>query len=354
MRKRKTLGVLFVVLGLLLVAVPPVSAGPTDVIKEFLIDVKPQTDGSLLIDYTINWCVLTNELGDLTYIYVGVPNRDYTIESYSGEFVTGAQTRNTGSESTVQLNLSKAFRAGDCFTAQFGISQRQMANKKEAEVSFQFIPGWFDDIAVEKMRITWHLPEDESLVHLIEPEPTIENHLAVWETSLQPGKKFTVNLLYAEEVFPDLKETAAPAPSTTSAEGGGGLDWFWISVIVVGAFVVLIVAFIIWTAIDDGGYDDGSYVGGYTGSSRSRSSYSGGLGSSSSTWKSSSSSRSSSRPTSSPSRSSGGSGSFGGRGSSCACVASSCACACACAGGGRAGCSRKGFDISSLLQRHVL
>jgi len=51
-----------------------------------------------------------------------------------------------------------------------------------------------------------------------------------------------------------------------------------------------------------------------------------------------------------PSRSGGGGGLFGGRGSSCACV-SSCACACACAGGGRAGCSRKGFDISGLLKK---
>ena len=45
----------------------------------------------------------------------------------------------------------------------------------------------------------------------------------------------------------------------------------------------------------------------------------------------------------------GGDGGFTGRGSSWACV-SSCACACACAGGGRAGCTEKGFGIRKMLK----
>jgi hypothetical protein len=353
MKKKRVFSAFLIALGLWLVAVIWASAaGPTDVIKEFLIDIKPQSDGSLQIDYTINWCVLTNELGDLTYIYVGVPNRNYAIVSYGGEFVTGAQPRNTGLESSVQLNLSKSFRAGDCFTAQFGINQQQIAHKKETEISYQFIPGWFDDIAVEKLRLTWQLPEDESLIHLIEPEPTLEGRLAVWETSLQPGEKFTVNLLYGEEVFPDFEEAAAPVPAGSS-EAEGGLGWFW-TILVIVLIIVVFIFLLVITGIDDSDYSSGSYIGGYSSSSRkSTPTYTGGLGSSSSARRSSSGSSSSRRPSSSSSRSTGGSGRFGGRGSSCACACVSCACACACAGGGRAGCSRKGFDIASLLKRRT-
>ena len=273
--------------------------------------------------------------------------------------------------------LVRSINANECATATFRIHQQGIAHldSTKGEIGFQFIPGWFDEVQIEHLQLTWHLPAESAQLKSISPEPkTRDATQAIWETVLQPGGKFTINLLYDQAAFPNYGKQATPiwplqgsGTKTESPpaiiEGGGGsninqnsqktadalLSGILPVSLVTCICILLLFIFIIMVLVSVISSGVRSYRGGGTiGTPRSssggpiiiplpRTSGSGGIFGGGGT-----------RSTP-PSRSGGGSGLFGGRGSSCACV--SCACACACAGGGRAGCSRKGFDISGLLKK---
>lgn len=348
----------------------------TDVIREYRVDLQPQDDGSLINTYIIKWCVLSNELGPLNDFYVGMPNEKYKVLDVSGD-ASNVRPANQGADTKVNVVLSRPINADECTTVTFRIHQQGIAQLDSAkgEVGFQFIPGWFDEIQVELLQLTWHLPAESALLKFVSPEPKSRDAVqAIWETSLKPGGKFTINLLYDQAAFPNFGKQSTPvwplqgsnaangSTSTTDESGAVNMDQTSLKTsdallggilpvsLVTCICLVLLFIFIILVIISVISSGVRSYRGGGTiGTPRTggggpiiipfpRSSTGGSIFGGSGT-----------RSTP-PSRSGGGGGLFGGRGSSCACV-SSCACACACAGGGRAGCSRKGFDISGLLKK---
>jgi len=355
----------------------------TDVIRDYRIDVLPQDDASLINTYTINWCVISDAAGPLTDINVSLPNSDYQIMDFSGDAST-VRSADQGAYSQVNVVLTKSINANECVTVTFRIHQLGLAHLDDAkgEIGFQFIPGWFDEVPVEHLQVTWHLPAESTQLKFLSPEPkTREPAQAVWETVLQPGGKLTLNLLYDKAAFPNYGQQSTPVWPLQGSGGSTETDTAAVAtdnggavapentvstaepllgIIPVGlttcvcAIIIFVVIILILVSILASGVR--SYTGGGTiGGSKpgggifggggpiflppSRSSGGGGIfgGGGGGTL---------SLP---PSRSGGGGGHFGGAGSSCACVA--CACACACAGGGRAGCSRKGFDISGLLKK---
>ncbi|MGB8644489.1 MAG: hypothetical protein WCF84_04580 [Anaerolineae bacterium] len=316
---------------------PRALAQQPDVIGQYSVHVTPRDDGTLAMEYRFsNYCAATDFPGDKPYLQVGVPNRNFDLVDWGPKSVPNSQTKVwvtsanalQGVNSQVQLNFNKQPLAGECWDLNFTINLREIAYAQGSdEVSFQFTPGWFDFAKINALTITWDLPGDRSLVHKTDPAPTIGQSQAVWsDTNLAPNDKFTVTITYAKSAFPNLTAAGAP-PSPPGSSSTGAPDFSsWILCLFVLIAVLLIVGSRIFRAFgSDGGYGSGlggAFLGGFAG---------GGSGGGSS------------------SRSGGGGGGFAGRGSSCACAA--CACACACAGGGRAGCTRKGFDISRLIRK---
>ena len=328
-----------------------VYAAGTDEIKDYTVDIVPQDDGSLLNTYTINWCVISNAAGPLTWITIGMPNDQYEIVSYSGD-ASSVQANNAGFDYKVRIDLSRKVNAGDCVNVTVQVHQYGMGNldKTTNQVSFQFTPGWFDGVPVDHLKVTWHLPTDTTQLKSSSPTPTTKNDTQlIWETALQPGEKYPLSVAYDKAAFPNFnpnktvstqsstsntpqsgQSTAAGANSEPTLEpyasvSDNSTPFSLAQCGCIGPIIVLIVIFAILRIFSGGyrSYRNGGFFGGYQGGG-------GGGGS---------------IPTI---RTGGGSGLFGGRGSSCACVSSGCACACA--GGGRAGCSRKGFDVSSLFK----
>lgn len=338
---------LMLALTLVLLIVVPVFAAEPDVIGEYAITVTPQSNGNLEMAYSFsNYCATTDFPSDIQGLEVGVPNSHFTIKDFGPKgWVTDARPKTSGG-SWVRLDFAKLPKKGDCFNLNFTIVQEQMANLQGEEVTFKLTPGWFDFATIKKLKITWMLPTDASLVHKMDPEAVRTGNQAVWtKENLAPNQKFTVSLVYAKTAFPELSTSV---PVETGGETGGGLGAGWIILIII-AIIIIVIVVIFWIGNDSygGGYTSSqggsdhttSTIGAYT-TPRTESHTTGSISHTGG-------STSSSRP-----RSGGGGGSFSGRGSSCACV-SSCACACACAGGGRVGCSLKkiGADISCLLKR---
>jgi hypothetical protein len=340
MRIERPIKWLFLPVAILAFAVlmpPPALAQPPDVIGDYSVHVTPRDDGTLAMEYRLaNYCAATDFPGDKPYLQVGVPNRNFDLVDWGPKSAPNGQTKVwvasasslQGLNSQVQLNFNKQPVAGDCWDINFTIDQRQMAYAQGSdEVSFQFTPGWFDFAKINALTIIWDVT-DQSLVHKTDPAPTPAPSQDVWRaTDLSPNEKFTVTITYAKSAFPTLSSLAPGPPSSepgsTTSTGESDNGWLVCLVILIILFLIFLPR-IFRTYGWDGGYGGGlgrAFVGGLGG---------GGSGSSGG-------------------RSGGGGGGFAGRGSSCACA--SCACACACAGGGRAGCTRKGFDISRLLRK---
>jgi len=339
-------------------------AAGTDEIKNYAIDILPQEDGSLVDTYAIHWCVLSNSAGPLTWITVGMPTEQYEVMSSSGD-VASVRPYNEGFDYKIRIDLPREVYAGDCVNLTVQVHQYRLANLNETtnEIAFQFTPGWFNDVPVDHLQVTWHLPADAAQVKSLTPKPTSQNeNQAIWESDLQPGEKFPISVVYDEAALPNFNPNqtlpsptdsspaepslATQAPATNVDNGVpvlsvpgivGPLSLTTCACMCVILILVLIVLFVVFRAIGSAGrsYRGGGYFGGYPRGGGWLGGGGGGFGSGGG------------GAASRPNRTGGGSGLFGGRGMSCACVSSGCACACA--GGGRAGCSRKGFDVSGLF-----
>ena len=333
-----------------------VHAAGTDEIKNYAIDILPKDDGSLVDTYAINWCVISNSAGPLTWITVAMPNEQYEIVSSSGD-VASVSPDDEGFDYKIRIDLPREVNAGDCVNFTVQVHQYGLANLDTTtnEIGFQFTPGWFDDVPVDHLQITWHLPPDATQIKSFDPKPTTQNDSqAVWESELQPGEKFPISVVYDQAAFPNFNPDITGLPSSTASSPSGSGDSTGVSTtnadtgapvspasdqfqpfslsscMCMILVLILIVIFVVFRFIGSAGrsYRGGGFFGGYSGGGG----WLGGGGGGASV----------------TNRTGGGSGLFGGRGMSCACVSSGCACACA--GGGRAGCSRKGFDVSSLFK----
>ena len=361
-RQRISAIVLVVMLAIASVPTGGVHAAGTDEIENYAIDILPQDDGSLVDTYAINWCVISNSAGPLTWITVGMPNEQYEIVSSSGD-VASVKPNNEGFDYKIRIDLPREVNAGDCVNVSVQIHQYGLANldKTTNDIGFQFTPGWFDEVPVDHLQVTWHLPSDATQIKSLNPKPATQNDSqAVWETVLQPGGKYTISVVYDKAAFPNFNpnKTSLPAATNSSPSGSGyptvvsptkvdtgapvssvpdlvqplsTLSSSSCTCICIILVLILFVIFVIFRSIGSAGrsYRGGGFFGGYSGGGGWLGGGSGG-------------------GASITNRTGGGSGLFGGRGMSCACVSSGCACACA--GGGRAGCSRKGFDVSSLFK----
>lgn len=322
-----------IILALLLSVIPmgSVHAAAPDVIGQYKIAIQPQPDGTLSMRYEFNNYCVTTDFPSADF-YVGMPNSHFTITAAGGDLSgdTGWVTGSSQSGVKAYVNFRDTPRAGQCFNFWYEFHQERIAYVSGENVSFQYQPSWFDFATITRLEIWWQLPDDQSLISSLTPEPTKQEGWAIWtyDNMGVNAKTDMLNLLFLKAAFPNLPtDTPDQSQSATSGspeEGFLGLSCLWWIIIIV--VIILVVMFLAWM-IEDGGGGGGGYSGGGGGWS----SLGGGGGGSSS--------------------SGGGWGGSSGRSSGCAGCAG---CACACAGGGRAGCSMKGFKLPRMILEEVL
>jgi len=321
MKKVFSLLFIFTLLATLTLSLPAKAAAP-DVINNYTVTVTPKTDGTLDMKYEFDYTATTDFPSDSVYLQIGVPNRHFSILDYGPKgFITSAEN-NEGSQSQVQLNFDHIPLANENFKFFFVINQQAMANVVEGVANFAFRPGWFDFAEIRNLNVIWTLPEDEAMIKNLDPAPTIkEKNIATWTaTNLSANQSFTItNIAIDKAFYADLAEDAQSEGVPTAGSGDiSPIAIFWIIVVVIVLLVIIVSA----AEASGGGYGGGGFIGSILSGGGDGD---GGLFG-------------------------GGGGSFGGSGSSCV---SSCACACACAGGGRAGCSQKGFGIKKWLEKRL-
>ena len=337
---------------------PYADDGDLDYIPDYFVTVDLREDGSADIVYDITWQVIGGDQTDyLSWVKIGLPNAHAEDLTPLTDTISDLQyTGDGGSYAKVVFarryySPEVAAQNGGESRVRFAFSVHQnhlFTLNDDGTATFEFTPGWFDDLVVEHMQVRWRSGDG-----FVADNSSEEDGYLIWEFGpMGHGQSanihVTVPVTTAETFDPDAQLTAADyddggmtademlgiltvvigllifaaaliiiVGSMTPDWGGGfgsGLDpddWFWYTN---GVHTIHVAR----TAPPPKGYTRTDPPKNYhTGGGSSRG---GGVGRHNS-----------------------------GCASSCACAcASSCACACACAGGGLAGCTEKDFYTYKL------
>lgn len=337
---------------------PYADDGDLDYIPDYFVTVDLREDGSADIVYDITWQVIGGDQTDyLSWVKIGLPNAYAEDLTPLTDTISDLQyTGDGGSYAKVVFarryySPEVAAQNGGESRVRFAFSVHQshlFSLNSDGTATFEFTPGWFDDLVVEHMQVRWRSGDG-----FVADNTSEEDGYLIWDFGpMGHGQSanihVTVPVTTAETFDPDAQLTAADyddggmtademigiltvvigllifaaaliivVGSMTPDWGGGfgsGLDpddWFWYTN---GVHTIHLAR----TAPPPKGYTRTDPPKNYhTGGGSSRG---GGVGRHNS-----------------------------GCASSCACAcASSCACACACAGGGRAGCTAKDFYTYKL------
>lgn len=278
-----------------------------DVIRDYTITVDPRNDGSLDMTYHIEWEVLDSDSeGPLSWVKIGIPNANIDGLSSSSSCIKNLRYYEDNGD-YIRISFKNYYYEGDIVKFDFKFHQSYMYTLKNGSCNYEFTPGWFDDIAVEKLTILWNSKNVSSS----SAKTTNSDNYLVWTTSLSKGRKYEVKVNYPSTVF----NTSLDKQSTYATKASSSSGSYNSNTSILMIFLLLFVIMFISSIFSGSGYRYGRGYGyGYGYRRPYRSTYR-------------------SRP-------------------SCACV-SSCACACACAGGGRAGCSKKDFYGVNLRTKQL-
>lgn len=337
---------------------PYADDGDLDYIPDYFVMVDLREDGSADIVYDITWQVIGGDQTDyLSWVKIGLPNAHAEDLTPLTDTISDLQyTGDGGSYAKVVFarryySPEVAAQNGGESRVRFAFSVHQshlFSLNSDGTATFEFTPGWFDDLVVEHMQVRWRSGDG-----FVADNSSEEDGYLIWEFGpMGHGQSanihVTVPVTTAETFDPDAQLTAADYD-----DGGMTADeMIGILTVVIGLLIfaaALIIIFGSMTPDWGGGFGSGLdpddwfwYTNGvhtihvartapppkgYTRTDPPKNYHTGG----------------------GSSRGGGVGRHNSGCASSCACAcASSCACACACAGGGRAGCTAKDFYTYKL------
>lgn len=164
-----------------------------DQILDYTTTISPRDDGTLDIKYHIEWKVLDSTTeGPLEWVKIGIPNQHVNnIKKISNNISTVNYLSSNGNY--VKVKFKDKYYAGDTVIFEFSIHQAYMynINNSTGKVSYEFTPGWFDDIKVEKATIQWK--SDDVLKH----NGSDGNQYITWSKKLGKGQKITAKVEYS-------------------------------------------------------------------------------------------------------------------------------------------------------------
>ena len=289
---------------------------PQDVIHRYEVTVQPLEDGSLDIAYHLKWEAL-DEAEDLTWVEIGMANKNFTVYPDSVSSNIASYNEFTDEDYvSLQLYFEDAYTAGDVIDISFKINQKDMLCKNDAGYFYEFVPGWFNAIAVEEYEFRWLMDDAEDYVR---------------EGRLDYGEYSKLTIQYGQEDFAGCR-TVQYQPFDDAGAYNELEEENVTSTVMCCVFAALLIIIEVYIVDCYVSYVRGrGFLSGYGYHvhtyGRTNPYYV--------------------REQDKHIASNGGRA--GGRGGGCAC-----ACACACAGGGRAGCSQKDTYKPSQANEHQI
>lgn len=272
-----------------------------DLIHEYHVTVEPLEDGSLDITYELLWEALdSNE--PLNWVEIGMANENFSVyEDSLSSTILNCEIYTDDDYVSARIGFQESYIGGETVRFSFKINQREMLCRDDEGYFYEFVPGWFNRIQVERYSFTWRMDNGEDIV---------------LQGSLDYGEYDVLFARYDGEAFAGC-ETVRYRPFGGDGAYNGlreSKQGMMAVCFLFAALLIIVEVYIIDCYVSYGrgrgfltGYGHRVHVHGHSNPHyiRARNRHH-------------------------------ASSSSGGRSGGCAC-----ACACACAGGGRAGCSQK-------------
>lgn len=215
------------------------SAVTLDEILDYEINVTVNEDATLTLKYHVDWKVLDSKTeGPLEWVKIGIPNKHYVSMSADSKTIDRISYLSDGG-SHVRIDLDRKYYKDEVASFDFTVVQDNMyqANKfEEGFTVYEFTPGWFDDIKVDRMVVRWANDKMEEWT----PSCNIKDGYNVWETSLDKGATFTVTVTYPNDTYAfDLTKTIEDS-SDDDMGVGEIIIFIFVAIAALGVLIVIL------------------------------------------------------------------------------------------------------------------
>ena len=194
-------GLLVVMVLITIFSASSVYAAPLDEILDYEITADMNEDATVKLTYHIEWKVLNDTFeGDLSWVKIGIPN-------YNCEEITGLSDTikdiyyDFDNGYYVHIDLDRHYKKDEVVIMDFSFIQDNLYKMDEPEESYttyDFTPGWFDKIPVDKMIIRWEAEKADRW----DPACEMTDGYLVWEyEGLEEGERHSVNIIYPNDAF---------------------------------------------------------------------------------------------------------------------------------------------------------
>ena len=177
------------------------ASGPTDEIEEYNMTINVLEDGTLSIDYHIDWLVLdSDELGPVEWLQIGIPNSHYISMTPISDNISDLYYQSNSYGDFAIVYFYDKYYEGSHVVFDYNVVMDYMyeVNKfTEGETVYYFTPGWFDGIETKSMTISWNAENAISW----DPNCLNKSGYLTWETSLGSNETYEVSVTYPTDAY---------------------------------------------------------------------------------------------------------------------------------------------------------
>lgn len=191
--KKKIIVTIFCVILAIFIFALKCEAADLDKINNYTTTVTPRDDSTLDIRYHIEWEVLDSTTqGPLEWVKIGIPNQHVDEIRKISKNIKKIKYLSSGGN-FVRIDFDKEYKAGEIITFEFSIHQSYMytIDNSKGKVSFEFTPGWFEDIKVEQAVIKWKAADIQK------HNGKAGGDYVIWNKSLGKNQKITAKVEYS-------------------------------------------------------------------------------------------------------------------------------------------------------------
>ena len=197
------------------------ASGPTDEIEEYNMTINVLEDGTVSIDYHIDWLVLdSDELGPVEWLQIGIPNSHYISMTAMSDNISSISYDSNSYGYYAVVYFYDKYYEGEHVVFDYNVVMDYLyeVNKfTEGETVYYFAPGWFDGVETKSMTIRWNAENAISW----DPNCLNKEGYLTWETSLGSGDTYEVSVTYPNEAYMfDFSKTATNDDYYNEVYGG--------------------------------------------------------------------------------------------------------------------------------------
>lgn len=163
------------------------------IITNFIVTVNTRDDGSLNMNYHVDWMVLDNSLkGRWKYIKVPICNHFYnSIKPISSNIENIGCINDNGS--FIRIKFKDSYKPNDIISFDFSIHQSYMysLDYENNKCTFSFSPIGYDNILINHAEVRWK--KNSILTHNAD---SFDNDYLIWESKLDSGEFLNIFVEY--------------------------------------------------------------------------------------------------------------------------------------------------------------